>query len=113
MSVLSHVLSGCTVLLFMLLVGSLQGGLPVQLSAHIEYPHIEKCPFRHNEMKDIISSLTSEVCHSVCIEPLQPLSGERMSHSTANTDINARLDVSAYGLWGGRFNGRKSSSGAR
>ena len=59
---------------------------------------------RHNEVRDITASLKSEVCHSVCTQPhLQPLSGERMSTSTANTDASARLDVSAYGFWGGRF----------
>ena len=72
--------------------------------------HALSCPtggfpsIRHNEVRDITASLMSEVCHSVCTEPhLQPLSGERMSHSTANTDTNARLDISAYGFWGGRF----------
>ena len=72
--------------------------------------HALSCPtggfpsIRHNEVRDITASLMSEVCHSVCTEPhLQPLSGERMSHSTAITDTNARLDISAYGFWGGRF----------
>ena len=72
--------------------------------------HALSCPtggypsIRHNEVRDITASLMSEVCHSVCTEPhLQPLSGEIMLHSTSNTDNNSRLDVSAYGFWGGRF----------
>ena len=72
--------------------------------------HALSCPtggfpsIRHNEVRDITASLMSEVCHSVSIEPhLQPLSGERMSYSTSNTETGARLDVSAYGFWGGRF----------
>ena len=59
---------------------------------------------RHNEVRDITASLLSEVCHGVSIEPhLQPLSGETMAHNSANVDSNSRLDVSAYGFWGGRF----------
>ena len=59
---------------------------------------------RHNEVRDITASLLSEVCHGVSIEPhLQPLSGEAMSRSSANSEDGARLDVAAYGFWGGRF----------
>ena len=72
--------------------------------------HALSCPtggfpsIRHNEVRDITASLLSEVCHSVSIEPhLQPLSGEIMAHNSANIDNNSRLDGSAYGFWGGRF----------
>ena len=52
-------------------------------------------------MRDIIASLLSE---GVSVEPhLQPLSGETVVHNSANVDNNSRLDVSAYGFWGGRF----------
>ena len=34
---------------------------------------------------------------------LQPLSREHMNLLTANTDANARLDIAADGVWGGRF----------
>ena len=45
----------------------------------------------------------TEVCHNVCTEPhLQPLSGESLAYSTANTDDEARLDISAPGFWGAR-----------
>ena len=72
--------------------------------------HALSCPtggfpsIRHNEVRDITASLLSEVYHGVSVEPLlQPLSGETMAHNIANVDNNSRLDVSAYGFWGGRF----------
>ena len=34
---------------------------------------------------------------------LQSLSGEAMSHESANADDGARLYVVANGFWGGRF----------
>ncbi len=44
-----------------------------------------------------------EVCHDVSVEPQrQPLSGETLSYSTANSDDQARLDVKARGFWGPR-----------
>ena len=59
---------------------------------------------RHNEVRNITATLLSEVCHNVSIEPhLQPLTGEILSHYTANTEDNARLDVTACGFWRGRF----------
>ena len=45
--------------------------------------------------------MMSEVCTNVLIEPhLQPLSGEAQ---TANSDSNARLDITVNGFWGRRF----------
>ena len=38
------------------------------------------------------------------VEPsLQPLSGERFHLRSTNQDAQARLDVAANGVWGGRF----------
>ena len=34
---------------------------------------------------------------------IQPLTGETITHRTANTETGARLDISACGVWGGRF----------
>ena len=34
---------------------------------------------------------------------LQPLSGEVMSHATANTTEGARLDIAVNGFWGSRY----------
>ena len=58
---------------------------------------------RHNEVRDFTAKVMTEVCHNVCTEPhLQPLSGESLAYSTANTDDEARLDISAQGFWGNR-----------
>ena len=59
---------------------------------------------RHSEVRDITATLLSEVCTNVEIEPhLQPLTGEHFPLQTANSEQNARLDVAANGVWGGRF----------
>ena len=55
---------------------------------------------RHNELRDLIGSLLTEVCHNVCVEPLlQPLSGETFRSRTTNTSEEARADVRATGFW--------------
>ena len=59
---------------------------------------------RHNEGRDHLAVLLSEVCHDVSIEPhLQPLSGESLHGSSANIEDGARLEVAADGFWGRRF----------
>ena len=58
----------------------------------------------HNEVRDIVANLLTEVCHDVRIEPhLQPLAGDTLSTHSAATNDDARLDVVASGFWGGRF----------
>ena len=48
--------------------------------------------------------MLTKVCHGVTTEPrLQPLSGESLTHRSANTEDGARLDIAMYGFWGGRF----------
>ena len=55
---------------------------------------------RHNDVRDFTAQLLSEVANDVALEPmLTPLSGETMRYKTANTDIHARLDISARGVW--------------
>ena len=68
--------------------------------------HAMICPvggfptIRHNELRDITASLLSDVCHNVATESrLQPLSGESMTHRTAITTDEARLDIRARGFW--------------
>lgn len=68
--------------------------------------HALICPFggflihRHNEIRDLTSDLLAEVCHDVCVEPpLVELTGEQMNYRTANTSPEARLDISARGVW--------------
>ena len=59
---------------------------------------------RHNEIRDLTANLLTEVCSEVRIEPdLQPISSDQLSGATANSQDGARLDVSANGVWGGRF----------
>ncbi len=72
--------------------------------------HALSCPtggfliVRHNEVRDFTAGLLREICHDVEIEPtLQPLTGEQLVLATANRNIEARLDIKARGLWGGRF----------
>ena len=48
---------------------------------------------RHNDIRDIIASLLTEVCHNVATEPT--LNGEIFSYLTANTDAEARADIRA------------------
>ena len=55
---------------------------------------------RHNELRDMTADLLAEVCHDVSVEPvLNELSGESLSHISANTSSEARLDISARGVW--------------
>ena len=55
---------------------------------------------RHYEIRDLTSSLLSEVCHNVAIEPhLQPLNGEGFHHKSANTDENSHLNICARVFW--------------
>ena len=55
---------------------------------------------RHNDVRDFTAELLSEVCHDVAVEPLlTPLTGEMFKYKSANVEDNARLDVSARGVW--------------
>ena len=55
---------------------------------------------RHNLMRDLEAKLLSEVCRDVVIEPtLLPITGETFALRTANTANEARLDISARGVW--------------
>ena len=54
---------------------------------------------RHDELRDVVGNLLSEVCNDVAIEPhLTPVTGENLPRSS-NTGDDARLDVSARGFW--------------
>ena len=58
---------------------------------------------RHNDIRDITADVLTEVCTSVSIEPiLQPLTGEQLQYQTANTEDDARADISAQGFWGNK-----------
>ena len=68
--------------------------------------HAMVCPFggyptvRHNELRDFLGSLLTEVCHNVALEPLlAPLNGEVFCSRTTNTSQEARADMRATGFW--------------
>ena len=55
---------------------------------------------RHNEVRDFTAEVLREVCQNVEVEPmLTPLTGEHFQYRTANREDQARLDVSARGVW--------------
>ena len=59
---------------------------------------------RHNEIRDITASLLTEVCSDVRVEPdLQPVTPDQLDGASANSQDGARLDLSANGVWGGRY----------
>ena len=69
--------------------------------------HAFSCPcggfpsLRHNDIRDITADFLTEVSPSVSVEPtLQPLTGEQLQYKTANSEDDARADVSAQGFWG-------------
>ena len=71
--------------------------------------HALSCPrggfptIRHNEVRDTLAGWMSEVCSGVSTEPhLQNLTGEHLGGKTAIRGDEARLDIVADGLWGGR-----------
>ena len=72
--------------------------------------HALSCPcggypsLRHNEVRDLLAGLMSEVCKDVTTEPqLEPLSGETFRCNSTTTDDQARVDIRARGFWGGHF----------
>ena len=69
--------------------------------------HALNCPrggfpsIRHNEVRDITADLLTEVCHGVGREPnLQSVTGEPLTHRTANGEDGTRLDIVAESFWG-------------
>ena len=59
---------------------------------------------RHNEIRNLMATLLTEVCHDVRIEPgLQPVTNETLTGASANRQDGARLDIAANGFLGGTF----------
>ena len=55
---------------------------------------------RHNELRDITTTILKEICHDVRTEPpLTKVNGEVLNERTANTRPEACLDISALGFW--------------
>ena len=72
--------------------------------------HALSCPLggfptiRHNETRDLLADVMTEACNSVAIEPtLTPAEGRAFTCRSTTTDNNARVDIVAGGVWGGRF----------
>ena len=66
--------------------------------------HGELPSIRHNEIRNITADLFSAKCAIVLvyIEPtLQPVTDERLTHRTTNSEDGARLDIVAKSFWGG------------
>ena len=75
-------------------------GTAFSIDHAIIYPKGGFPTIRHNELRDVTASLLSEICHNVATEPrLQPLSGESLTHHSAITSDDARLDIRARGFW--------------
>jgi hypothetical protein len=56
---------------------------------------------RHNTIRDLEAEFLGTICKDVAIEPpLLPVSDAHLLPSSANSDENARLDVSCRGFWG-------------
>ena len=59
---------------------------------------------RHNEIRNLTATLLTEVCSEVSIEPkLQPVMPQQLTGATANAQDRARVDISANGVWGGKY----------
>ena len=75
-----------------------------------EFSHALSCPLggfptnRHKETRDLLADVMTEAGNSVAVEPiLTPVEGRTFQHASTTTDQNARLDIVAGGVWGGRF----------
>ena len=56
---------------------------------------------RHNKIRDLEAEIMQEVCQDVKIEPtLLPVVNDNLLAATTNQTENARLDVSAIGVYG-------------
>ena len=81
-----------------------------QCGAEYTVSHALSCPLggfpthRHNETRDLLADVMTEACNSVAVEPtLTPVEGRTFQHPSTSTDQNARVDIVAGGVWGGRF----------
>ena len=79
-------------------------GQPFRLTHSLHCPKGGYTHLRNNKIRDTFATLLDEVCHNVEIEPkIQSLEKEKFHNKTATTEDDARLDIKANGLCGGRF----------
>ena len=78
---------------------------PCQCGMSFSVYHAMVCPIwgspmiRYNKVRDLNSSLLSEVCHFVATEPsLQLITSETFTLASANTTNDAHLDIKARGF---------------
>ena len=59
---------------------------------------------RHNEIRNAMATLLTEVCHNVCIEPgLQPVTNKVLMGASTNLQDRVQLYIAANGFGGGTF----------
>ena len=59
---------------------------------------------RHDEIRDTFAKIMKDVCFDVEVEPkLQRLEGESFEYKSTCTEVEARFDIRANGLWDSRF----------
>ena len=79
-------------------------GQPLTLTHSLHWPKGGYTHLKHKEIRDTYATLPDELCHDVEIElKLQSLEGENLHNKTTTIEDDARLDIKANGLWGGRF----------
>ena len=55
---------------------------------------------RHNDLRDFTAEILDEIHNDVSIEPLLiPLTGENFKYKSAKTEVHARLDLAARGVF--------------
>ena len=70
--------------------------------------HALSCPtgglpsIRHNEIRDVLANILTEVCSDVAVEPEIPSNGGNVIR-TDGADSSKRLEIRARGFWGGRL----------
>ena len=79
-------------------------GQPFTLTYSLHCPKGGYTHLRNNKIRDTFATLLDEVCHDVEIDPkIQSLESENFHNKTTTTEDDARLNIKANGLWGGRF----------
>ena len=107
-----HTAQGCFHDALALRYGWLPNNMPstCDCGKHFTMEHALSCAkggfpsIRYDEVRDITATLLTEVCHDVYVEPdLQPVTTDQLNGASANRQGGARLDISANGVWDGRF----------
>ena len=69
--------------------------------ACLHCPKGDNTQIRHNEVRHTFANLLSEISYDVETEPnLQTLQDESLNKKSTTTEVEARLDIKANGVWG-------------